>query len=376
LSDSVAETFAATLPSPVRLDPLAFADLRGWRTDAHAAALATFRRSCERMLNAPPPSGATARAAETLLAAARAAVDARPARARRFFEQAFRPYLVRVPDGAGLLTGYYEPEIEGRREAGGGFSVPLLGRPDDLVMFTEAEPAPQGFPAGYVAARRKPDGTLEPYLDRGAIEDGALAGRGLELVFLRDPADAFFAQIQGSLRVRLGDGSVLRLAYAGRNGHPYTSIGRVLLQEGLLPREALTMQSIRAWIAADAARGRALMRKNSSYVFFRIDDTLLPGEGPRGAEGVPLSTGRSLAVDRTIWPYGVPFWLEGALPNPAGGRYIELRRLVVAQDTGSAILGAARGDLFCGSGPAAGALAGGIKEPVRFVALLPRADGR
>lgn len=373
MSSSEADAFAATLPTSVRLERLAFADLRGWRADDHAAAFATFRRSAERMLAAAPPSGATAAAAEALLAVARDAVES-GSDARSFFEQRFRPHLVRVPGGAGLLTGYYEPEIEGRREAGAGFSVPLLGRPDDLVMFTEAAPAPANFPAGYVAARKKPDGTLEPYPDRGAIEDGALAGRGLELVFLRDAADAFFAQIQGSLRVRLGDGTVLRVAYAGRNGHPYTSIGRVLLQEGTLPREAMTMQSIRAFIAADAARGRALMRRNRSYVFFRIDDTLGPADGPRGGEGVPLVPGRSLAVDRSIWPYGAPFWLEGALPNPAGGRYTELRRLVVAQDTGSAILGAARGDLFCGSGQAAGELAGGIKEPVRFVALLPRAD--
>jgi membrane-bound lytic murein transglycosylase A len=365
----------AALPAGVRLERLAFAELPGWPADDHAAALAAFRRSAERISGAAL-SGPTAAAAATLLGAAAAARNAKPTQARRFFERHFRPHLVRVPEGVGLLTGYYEPEIEGRREAGDSFFVPLLGRPDDLVSFTETEPAPADFPSGYVAARKKPDGTLEPYPDRGAIEDGALAGRGLELVFLRDPADAFFAQIQGSVRIRLADGAVLRLAYAGRNGHPYTSIGRVLLQEGTLPREALTMQSIRAWIAADPPAGKALMRKNRSYVFFRIDATLGPADGPRGGEGVPLIPGRSLAIDRTLWPYGLPFWLDGRLPDPAGGPDTPLRRLVVAQDTGSAILGAARGDLFVGSGTAAGELAGGIKHAASFVALLPRAGRR
>jgi membrane-bound lytic murein transglycosylase A len=361
------------LPAPAILEPITFSDLAEWPRDDHGAALAAFRRSARRVTEATAVQRPAPTPGRAFLEAAQDALASRPgANARTFFEGRFAPHRVVVAgSSSGLLTGYYEPEIEGRLVAEDGFRAPLLGRPDDLVSFLPGE-APAGLPRGLAAARRTAAG-LEPYPDRAAIEDGALAGRGLELVHLRDPVDAFFAQVQGSVRIRLRDGKVLRLGYAGRNGQPYTAIGRILLEEGALSREAITMQTIRAWLAANPEAGKALMRRNRSYVFFSIDETLGPSDGPRGGEGVPLTPGRSLAIDRAIWPYGLPFWIEGSLPALSGGADEKLARLTIAQDTGSAIISAARGDLFVGSGEAAGALAGLLKHPARFVVLLPLA---
>ena len=211
------------------------------------------------------------------------------------------------------------------------------------------------------------------YPDRTAIEEGALAGQGLERAYLADPVDRFFLQVQGSGRVRLSDGRVLRLAYSGRNGHPYTPIGRVVADLAGIPRPEMTMQRLRAWLARDADAARRVMRENRSFVFFRVASELDPAAGPIGGEGIPLAPGRSLAIDRTIWPYGVPVFVSTEVPAPDGSE--PFRRLMIAQDTGSAIVGPARGDIFFGSGDAAGESAGAMRAGGDFVVLWPKDDG-
>jgi membrane-bound lytic murein transglycosylase A len=342
--------------------PVAFADIPGWAADDHAAALAALKVSCGGVdpqatwLRKGVPDG---RALARICARAAAV---RPEGALAFFEETFQPVLI----GRGRLTGYYEPEIEGSLKPEGRFDTPLLARPDDLVSLDPGALAPS-LPAGSGAGRRR-DAGIEPYPTRAAIEDGALAGRGLELLYA-DRIDAFFTHVQGSARVRLPDGTALRIAYDGKNGRPFTAIGRLLVERGIMTPQTATMASIRAWLAAHEAEGRALMRQNESYIFFRIDRSLRTEDGPRGAQKTPLTAGRSLAVDRTLWPYGLPIFVAGRTPDGA-----DFRRLLVAQDTGSAILGPARGDLFVGSGDQAGAIAGAMREEADFYALLPATE--
>jgi membrane-bound lytic murein transglycosylase A len=191
-------------------------------------------------------------------------------------------------------------------------------------------------------------------------------------VYLREPGEAFILHVQGSGRIRLDDGSVMRGAYAGRNGHPYTSIGKLLVQQGAMDLETMTLARLMGWLRDNPEPARALMRRNRSYIFFRDATELAEAEGPIGGAGIPLTPGRSLAVDRTIWPYGLPIWLDGTMPH-ALDRTEPLRRLMVAQDTGSAIVGPARGDFFAGSGEAAGTRAGLMRHAATFVILEPKA---
>ncbi|MFG1346027.1 MltA domain-containing protein [Xanthobacter autotrophicus DSM 431] len=366
------------VPPPVlpgaSLEPLVFPDLDGWRADDHRAAFATFLASCA-ALRAPPrevgPIDAPTLREGLRQACANATRlgTAEPSDlvARLFFEVNFAPWRV-VPDkgGAGFFTGYYEPEVAGALTPGGGFDVPVYRRPDDLVM-SGGGPTPNSGPV----QRRDADGRMVPYFDRAAIEDGALAGRGLEVAWLKDPIDLFFMQIQGSARVRLPDGRVLRLNYDGYNGHPYLPVARLLIQRGLVPREEMSMARIRAFMEQDPQAGRALRRENRSYVFFKALD-LGAGDGAMGAQGVSLTAGRSMAVDRRIHTYGVPVFVEADLPLSAPGAADPFRRLMIAQDTGSAIVGPARADLYFGAGDEAGAVAGRIRHPGRFILLVPR----
>ncbi|MBN8914020.1 MAG: MltA domain-containing protein [Rhizobiales bacterium] len=356
-----------------RLEPVAFTDLDGWTSDDLAAAFATFRASCAALKTPPaevgPASAPTLRQGlrHACSAAARLGPDVpSPRLARLFFEANFGAWRV-IPDGSagGYYTGYYEPEVEGALQPGNGFDVPVYGRPDNLVMT-----GPGATPNSGSAFRRE-GGALVPYHDRAAIEDGALAGRGLEIVWLRDPVDLFFMQIQGSARVRLPDGRILRLGYDGFNGQSYLPVGRLLIQRGLVPREEMSMARIRAFMEADPAAGRALRRENPSFVFFKA----LPlgvDAGAMGAQGVPLTAGRSLAVDRKLHTYGTPIFVEADLPLSAPGTAEPFRRLMIAQDTGSAIVGPARADLFFGAGDAAGAVAGRIRHSGTFTMLVPR----
>lgn len=348
---------------PKDLAPVAFSELKGWAGDDHASAFRVFLKSCA-MIDAGAPAlrpgvPAGAALAEVCARARTAGASTRKA-ARAFFEANFRPFRI----GRGTLTGYYEPEAKGSLVETPHFTTPMLGRPPDLVSMMLGETLP-GIPSNIQAARRRGEG-FEPYPTRAEIEDGVLGELARPLVWL-DWIDAFFIHIQGSSRVKLPDGRMIRLAYDGRNGRPFTGIGRLLVEKGEMTKEVATMAQIRAWLAKNPDEGRALMRRNESYIFFKIDEVLRPEDGPRGAQDVPLTPGRSLAVDRALWPYGLPMWLDGRFPE--GER---IRRLMIAQDTGSAIKGLARGDYFAGTGDRAGAVAGGMRQQTDFVVLLPK----
>lgn len=360
-------------PPPDRLTLAAtdYDHLAGWGADNVGAALAALRRSCDafakQAADAPIGPGGLAGTAGDWRApcSAAAAVDAADdAAARRFFEGEFHPFkLANNDDPTGLFTGYYEAELRGSRRREGPFTTPLLKRPADLVMVELGLFRPAW--RGERIAGRVDAGQLKPYASRAEIERGVLAQRDLELFWVDDPVDAFFLQIQGSGRIRLPDGGTARIGYDGQNGRAYVPIGRLLADRGEMPRDAVSMQTIRAWLAAHPDKAASLMDENPSYVFFRE----MAGDGPLGAEGVVLTAGRSLAVDRAFLPLGVPLWLD--LEDTAEGNG-KLRRLVVAQDTGGAIRGPVRGDVFWGFGPEAAARAGMMKDRGTYYLLLPR----
>jgi len=326
--------------------PARYDQLIGWTDDAVAAAVPALLRSCAAFQRAPDTDPLTSRVKDVDFGSRAewrepcAAAANLPAgddnAARRFFETGFVPLLA-GNNGAtdGLFTGYYEITLNGSRKRAGEFQTPLYRRPPDSKRFSRAE-----------------------------IEDGALAGQGLELVWVDDPIDAFFLEIQGSGRVRLKEGGILRVGYDGSNGQAYVPVGRLLLERGEIPREQLTMQAIRGWMKAHPKEGAALRRENPSFVFFRE----IAGDGPLGAQRVALTPGRSLAVDRAFIPLGVPIWVE-AQERFSNGVY---RRLVIAQDTGGAIKGPVRGDLFWGHGREAAEGAGAMNARGRYYLLLPR----
>ncbi len=359
--------------SDFQLRPLTFTDLPGWPGDDHAAALAAFQAGAAILDRHPPKARATGidpeALADILTRAAQLTPPISAETARALFEAEFAPFEVLPHEGAGFFTGYYEPEVAGSRVQTDAFRFPLLAPPPDLVEITPGE-AP-GLDPSFRFARKAAQGYAE-HPDRAAIMAGALTGRGLELVWLADPVDAFFIHIQGAARIRLlPEGSTLRVTYAAKSGHPYTPIGRALIEAGALTREQATMDGIRAWLAAHPDEAGAVMAKNRSFIFFReapvADETL----GPIAAAKVPLVAGRSLAVDRTLHSFHAPVWIETRLP---GGT--PFHRLMIAHDTGSAIVGPARGDIFFGSGHAAGAVAGAMRAAGRFVLLKPRGRSR
>jgi membrane-bound lytic murein transglycosylase A len=358
------------LPAGTEVERVDLASLAGWRDDDLLAAWSTWLSSCRARAGGAKALRPAARSPDLagVCAEALAARVATSSQARRFFETRFAAFRIRPAGGEGFFTGYYEPEVQGSLVPTARFKVPVYGRPNDLVTLAPGS-TPPGL-EGLVAARRRRDGTLEAFPDRAAIEDGALDGLGLERLYLADPVERFFLQVQGSGRVRLTDGRIVRLAYAGRNGYPYTPIGRVVADLLGMPRSDMTMQVLRAWLARDADAARRVMRENKSFVFFRLASELDDAAGPIGGEGIPLTPLRSLAVDRSLWPYGLPVFVATEVPSPGGGT-APLRRLMVAQDTGSAIVGPARGDVFFGSGDAAGERAGAMRAAGAFIVLWP-----
>lgn len=353
------------------LNSIAFADLSGWEDDDHGAALAVFRLSCGEILDrgrgfARSPAFGGAR--DDWLKVCRRALTAQQP-ARQFFESEFVAVRVSDPDRPqGLFTGYFEPEVKGSRTRGGPYQVPLYRRPGDLEAFDAAALKATGLAYG-----RRIGNDPAPYHSRKEIESGALSGKNLELVWLTDWADAFFLQIQGSGRVRLEDGSLMRLAFAAKTGLPYTAVGGILADRGDIARSEVSMQSIRQWMAEHPEAARELMWQNQSYVFFREIEASDPALGPPGAQQVPLTPLRSLAVDRAYWAFGTPVWLNADVPSGPSGAIEPLRRLLIAQDTGTAIKGRVRGDVFWGTGEAAAQVAGYMKSPGTMVALLPNA---
>ena len=359
------------LPPLRSLAAASFADLEGWSADGAGAALAAFRVSCADGVERTGDLGALAAEALAAVCARVAGVPAGDdAAARAFFEREFAPWTIGDRDDReGLLTGYYEPELAGSRARRPPYLHPLYLAPDDRMIVDLGEFRRDLAGRKITGMIRR--GRFRPYWDRAEIEGGALKGRRLELVWVADPVALFFLQIQGSGRVRLPDGKVVRVGYAAQNGHDYTAIGRVLVDRGELAKEEVSLQTIRAWLRAHPDGAEELMNQNRSYVFFRA----LPGDAPLGAEGVELAAGRSIAIDDAWLPYGLPVWIDSTTPAvPELGRAEgPLRRLVVAQDTGGAITGPVRADLFLGPGEEAEQIAGRMKQPLRAWLLWPRA---
>jgi membrane-bound lytic murein transglycosylase A len=356
-----------------KFEPVKWTELAGWMDDDHLAAFTAYQNSCRALRKIPrtddhgPIHGA-------LWNVCRKAIGLRPQdadAARIFFEQNFQPVrIARLGEVHGLLTGYFEPIVAGSRFPNPEFRVPLYRRPRDLVA-VGYKPGSDAFPnKGARIGRRNEKNQLVPYHDRGAIEAGALDGQKLEICWLRDPFDLLAIQIEGSGRVILEDGTPLRVNYDSHNGYPFSAIGRVLIERDRVPREEMSMQRIREWIAAHPEEAAKVHATNRSYVFFRITGLSNDGE-PVGAQGVPLTPGRSIAVDR-LHAYGTPFFIEANLPIESVKLVSPFRRLMIAQDTGSAIVGPARADLYWGAGDDAGRIAGRIRHPGRFVMLLPR----
>jgi membrane-bound lytic murein transglycosylase A len=349
-----------------------FEQLPGWPGSGLARALAAFAASCADgtadgggdlgPLVAPPLAVVCARSKSV-----EAGDDAA---ARAFFEGEFEPWRIANRDEPeGLLTGYYEPELAGDRRRRGPFRHPLYLDPKDRQVVDLGDFKKELAGRKIVGLVR--GGRFRPYWDRAEIERGALAGRGLEMLWVRDPVALFFLQIQGSGRVRLPDDSIVRVGYAAQNGHDYTPIGRVLIERGELAREEVSLQTIRAWLREHPSEAEELMNANRSYVFFRV----LPGDSPVGAEGVELTAGHSIAIDPRFLPYGLPVWLDSTLPAAAEiGRAsdVPFSRLTIAQDTGGAIRGPVRVDLFLGPGAEAEATAGRMKQPLGAWLLWPR----
>jgi membrane-bound lytic murein transglycosylase A len=356
-------------------EPVEWADLDGWTSDDHAAAFAAFLGSCRTLQNRHRQAReltAIPAALRDICEAARQAIPLDQEGAKKFFEDHFRPIRIsKLGDTDGFLTGYYEPIIAGSRVPTENFTAPLYRRPPNLVpagrrKLGEAFPS-KGVFVGRRVGRRK----IVPYYDRGEIEDGALDGWHLEICYLHDPVDVLFAQIQGSARVKLEDGTILRVNYDSHNGWPYTPVGRVLAEQKLMTRDQVSMQSIRDWMEANPEQAKEIRRQNKSYVFFRITDLATEDEAV-GGQGVRLMPGRSIAIDRALHAYGTPFFIQAELPIANQKAGTKFDRLMIAQDTGSAIVGPARADIYFGAGDEAARIAGRIKNPGIFVMLLPR----
>ncbi|CAN1487393.1 MltA Membrane-bound lytic murein transglycosylase [Paracoccaceae bacterium] len=318
---------AMTAARPASAEILDFEALDGWRDDNHVQALSAFLRTCD-LIDQPDWRPICAIAAD---------VPQDDASARSFFELFFKPVVVGTPPA--LFTGYFEPELDGSLTRTGRFQYPLYRRPPELR-----------------------DGSV--FHSRQAIEGGAIAGRGLELAWLDDPVDVYFLQVQGSGRIRMTDGSVVRVGYAGANGHAYRSIGQEMVRRGSHSMDQVSAPEIAAWVRNNPTEGRDLLNTNTSYVFFRKISTLNAEDGPIGAMGRSISTLRSVAIDPKFTPLGAPVWIEKDGSRP-------IRSLMIAQDTGGAIKGMQRADIFFGTGAEAGDTAGRIKDGGRMVLLLP-----
>ena len=303
---------------------LNFSDLNGWEDDDHAAALEVFRETCQD-IDDPEWSSLCGFA------------TSQPS-AKSFFELFFRPVLIGGEEQA-LFTGYYEPELRGSRFRGGQYQYPIYRKPPEV--------------GGSVWHSRAEIETL-----------GLLDGRGLEIAYINDPVDVFFLQVQGSGRVRLDDGTAIRVGYGGKNGHEYRSVGKELIRRGTYKPHQVSAQVIKNWVRRNPVDGAELLRHNPSFVFFREVSEVPSNKGPLGAMNRSITTMRSIAVDPKYTRLGAPVWIEKAGKEP-------LNRLMIAQDTGSAIKGAQRADIFYGTGKAAGLQAGAIKDPGRMVVLMP-----
>ena len=356
-------------------EPVDWSEMEGWANDDHAAGFAAFLQSCHTLdtkHRSSRESTAISSALRDVCEQAREAIPLDEDGARKFFEEHFRPVRInKLGDTDGFLTGYYEPIIAGSRFPTGNFTAPLYRRPPNLVVSGRRRLG-DAFPSkGVLVGRRFGRRKIVPYYTRGEIEDGALDGWHLEICYLHDQVDVLFAQIQGSARIRLEDGTILRANYDSHNGWPYRPVGRVLLDQKLMNKDQVSMQSIRDWMEANPEQAKEVRRQNKSYVFFRITDLATEDEAV-GGEGAPLMPGRSIAIDRSLHAYGTPFFIDADLPIANQKVPTKFERLVIAQDTGSAIVGPARADIYFGAGDEAARIAGRIKNSGAFVMLIPR----
>ena len=361
-----------------------YANLTGWQTDNLAPALTAFSRSCEKLLlqkkrKRLPGAHIGGRAGDWHLVCTKAmmlvsADYISSDRIRSFFESEFTPISVSINGNKqGMFTGYFEPLLMGSKTSSKRYNVPLFMRPPELVMVDLGSFRPDL--KGRRIAGKVEGGRLIPFPSRGKIDKGALSGRGLELVFVDDPIAAFSLHIQGSGRVQMDDGRMLRVGYAAQNGHPYSAIGRDLVKMGAIKKGEISMPAIRAWLSLNPDKAAEVMAKNASYIFFRELGNATPDEGPYGSAGVALTPRRSLAVDRKHLSLHMPIWLSASHPDPTDreGEPLPMNRLMVAQDTGGAIRGAIRGDVFWGFGGDAQEIAGRMANFGTFSLLLPNA---
>lgn len=345
--------------SAVEFHPVKFSELPNWNNDHLVEVWPAFIKSCQKIKS-------FSKADNDWQKVCRLAIDLKnPSEnsVRKFFVNNFTPYSVKAgKDKEGLFTGYYEPEVYGSRTRNEKYIAPLYQRPKDLIMVEDLGIFRSEL-RGMRIAGRLIGGNLRPYFTHAQIDQGALAGN--ELIWVEDPVDAFFIQIQGSTAVKLDSGELIHLNYAGSNGHPYTSIGNVLIEQKALAPKEVSMQSIRAWLKEHPDQIKNILYQNASFVFFKE----IKREGPIGNQGVTLTPGRSMAVDPIYITYGTPLWLDIEHPEPGVRR---IRRLVIAQDRGGAIKGPIRGDFFWGTGPEAGEFAGKMKSKGTYYVLLPK----
>lgn len=355
---------------------LTFDGLEGWATDDLSAALASFRNSCQIILARSPSEAMGGEAiygdAGDWRASCQKAMSEKSA-AKTFFEKNFTPVQI-FADGepVGLFTGYYEPELRGSRIRKGTFQTPLYRRPTDLVLVDLGEF--RDALKGERIAGRVESGRLKPYPTRAEIVSKGLGVASTPVVYVDSAWEAFSLQIQGSGRVRLTDGTMIRLNYDGQNGHPYTAIGKSLVERGAIRREDVSMQTIRAWLEKNPKKADEVMNLNGSYVFFKEEPGGDPKQGAPGAMKVPLHPERSLAIDLRYHALGAPLWVDATRPADKDGETPEaFRHLLIAHDTGGAIRGPVRGDVYWGAGARPEELAGRMANRGRLIILLPRA---
>lgn len=357
---------------PQLLQKIDFAAIAGWNMGAHASALTCFLQSAKRMAEKPYSTKSIGLDAEALATIGKRALeqfaetpDISDLAARAFFEENFQPYRI---DADGFITGYFEPELSASTTRDDEYRYPLYRRPDDLIDINDHN-RPAAMDPYFMFAREN-GGSLIPYYDRHEINSGALDGRGLEMFWLKDPVDCFFLHIQGSARLSLPDGTVKRVSYTAKTGHPFTAIGKTLVTIGEIALKDVTMGSIEQWLRENPGRMMEVMEQNQSYIFFQETHQPDPGLGPIAAAGVALTPGSSLAIDHKLHTFGTPIFVSSDQAMP--GEKLPISRLMIAQDTGSAIVGPARGDIYVGSGIDAGQIAGSVKFGTEFIALLPR----
>lgn len=348
--------------------PTDFGELKNWASDDHSAALSAFAQQALKPADEIYRQGSMGVEPEILAnLAGQAGEQTAKLSPRQFFEDNFTPFAVFDQDEKrGQVTGFYEPEVAASRERVAAFQTPILRRPADLIALTSAN-RPGDLDDSYRFGRMCDDGTIKAYFDRSEINAGGIKQHSSPIAFVEDPIDAFFIHIQGAARLKFQDGTTIRITYDGKSGHPFTPIGKLLVERGEISAHEISMQTIKAWLYANPSMANRLMEENRSYIFFKQSVQTSSDQGPIAAAKVPLSTGRSLAVDRLIHTFGTPIFVNAENVNGH-----EFDRLMIAQETGTAIVGPARGDIFFGSGEKAGEQAGAVNSKCDFTLLIPK----